>query len=79
MEITYKINTKITTEQFLKLLKESTLGERRPIEDYECINGMLKNSNLVVSAWHENKLIGIARSLTDFHYACYRLYVICSG
>ena len=60
MEITYKINTIITTEQFLELLKESTLGERRPIDDYECINGMLKNSNLVVSAWYKNKLIGIA-------------------
>ena len=71
MEIIYKINATITTEQFLALLKESTLGERRPIEDYECINGMLKNSNLVISAWYENKLIGIARSLTDFHYACY--------
>lgn len=71
MEITYKTNATITTEQFLGLLKESTLGERRPIEDYECIHGMLKNSNLVVSAWHKNKLIGIARSLTDFHYACY--------
>jgi len=65
MEISYKINATITTEQFLELLKESSLGERRPIEDYECIKGMLKNSNLVVSAWDDNKLIGIARSLTD--------------
>jgi len=71
MEITYKINTVITTEQFLELLKESTLGKRRPIEDYDCIDGMLKNSNLVVSGWHEGKLVGIARSVTDFHYACY--------
>jgi predicted N-acetyltransferase YhbS len=32
---------------------------------------MLANSNLVVSAWHGGELIGIARSMTDFHYACY--------
>jgi len=71
MEIIYKLNTVITTEQFLELLNESTLGERRPIEDYDCIKGMLKNSNLVITAWDKNKLIGIARSVTDFHYACY--------
>ncbi len=32
---------------------------------------MIKNSNLIVSAWDSDKLIGIARSMTDFHYACY--------
>jgi predicted N-acetyltransferase YhbS len=25
----------------------------------------------VVTAWHGEKLIGIARSMTDFYYACY--------
>lgn len=71
MDIEYKINTPVTTEQFLELLKESTLGERRPVDDYECIKGMLENSNLVVTAWDGNNLIGISRALTDFHYACY--------
>lgn len=32
---------------------------------------MLLNSNLIVSAWHNDQLVGIARSITDFHYACY--------
>ncbi len=32
---------------------------------------MMKNSNLMVTAWDDEKLIGIARSMTDFHYACY--------
>ncbi len=71
MDIEYKINKPVTTEQFITLLKESTLGERRPIDDKECIEGMIANSNLVVSAWYEDRLIGIARSVTDFHYACY--------
>ena len=71
MNIDYKINKSITTDQFISLLKASTLAERRPIEDRECIQGMISNSNLTVSAWIDNKLIGIARSVTDFHYACY--------
>jgi len=33
--------------------------------------GMVSHSNLIVSAWDESLLVGIARSVTDFHYACY--------
>lgn len=71
MEITYKINEPITTGQFISLLEQSTLGERRPIEDRECMKGMITNSNLMVTAWNKELLVGIARSVTDFHYACY--------
>ena len=71
MDIEYKINTPVTTEQFIELLKRSTLAERRPINNYACIDGMINNSNLMISAWNNDKLIGIARSVTDFHYACY--------
>ncbi|VAW53806.1 Acetyltransferase, GNAT family [hydrothermal vent metagenome] len=71
MDIEYKINIEITTEQFIQLLQDSTLGERRPIDNFDCMQGMINNSNLIVSAWKNKKLIGIARSVTDFHYACY--------
>ena len=71
MIIDYKTNTEISTDQFIDLLHRSGLGERRPVEDRECMNGMVENSNLVVTAWDGEKLIGIARSMTDFHYACY--------
>lgn len=71
MSIEYKINAPVSTDQFIGLLRESTLGERRPIEDRECMEGMVKNSNLLVTAWQGDTLIGIARSMTDFHYACY--------
>ena len=71
MSIEYKINEPVTTEQFVTLLKSSTLGERRPVDDYECLEGMISNSNLIVSAWQNGNLVGVARSVTDFHYACY--------
>jgi GNAT superfamily N-acetyltransferase len=71
MGIKYKITESITLEQFIELLKSSTLGERRPINDRVCLEGMISNSNLIVSAWDNGELIGIARSITDFHYACY--------
>lgn len=71
MTIEYKINVPVSADQFIELLCESTLGKRRPVDDRECMEGMVKNSNLMVAAWHDDKLIGIARSMTDFHYACY--------
>lgn len=71
MSIEYKINAPVSADQFIGLLRESTLGERRPIEDRECMEGMVNNSNLMVTAWYGGELIGIARSMTDFHYACY--------
>ena len=71
MDITYQINTPITTDQFIDLLRQSTLAERRPVDDRQCMEGMVNNSNLMVTAWDDTKLVGIARSMTDFHYACY--------
>ncbi|NVJ61069.1 MAG: GNAT family N-acetyltransferase [Gammaproteobacteria bacterium] len=71
MNIEYKINHSINTDDFITLLKESTLGERRPVDDRDCMEGMISNSNLTVSAWDGEKLIGISRCMTDFHYACY--------
>lgn len=67
----YKVNFEVSSAQFIDVLKRSTLGERRPIDDLTCIDGMLKHANLTVTAWNMNKLIGIARSVTDFYYVCY--------
>ena len=71
MSIEYKVNIPISSTQFIELLNKSALGKRRPVDDVECMAGMVRNSNLMVTAWDGNRLIGIARSMTDFHYACY--------
>lgn len=71
MGIDFKVNKPISTDQFIGLLESSTLGERRPVQDRACMEGMASNSNLIVSAWDGSELVGIARSVTDFHYACY--------
>ena len=71
MEVEYKYNHTIDADQFLELLKTSTLAERRPVENPTCIQGMLDNANLTYSAWIGDKLVGIARCMSDFHYCCY--------
>jgi GNAT superfamily N-acetyltransferase len=71
LDIEYTVNQSITTDQFINLLNASTLGLRRPVDDRACVEGMLKHGNLLVTAWHEEKLVGVARSVTDFYFACY--------
>jgi predicted N-acetyltransferase YhbS len=70
-EIQYQIDKEIRVEDFVDVLRRSTLGERRPIDDLECMRGMLEHADLLVTAWDGEILVGVSRSVTDFHYACY--------
>lgn len=83
-QVTYQINSAITPEQFTDMLSKSSLGARRPLDNYYVIKGMLDNADLLVTVWvneeHEEavnnsesnkKLIGVARCVTDFSYCCY--------
>ena len=69
--IEYKINIPLSVEQYRTLLNRTTLGVRRPLNESERIDSMLKHANLIISAWDNDELIGVARSLTDFSYCCY--------
>lgn len=70
-DIDYAVNQPITVDEFIALLDCSTLGQRRPVDDRECLRGMLENANLLVTASHQGRLVGVARSVTDFTYCCY--------
>ena len=69
--IEYKDDVKITKEQFIQILKDSTLSERRPVNDPERIDKMLKNADLTITAWDGDLLVGVSRSITDFSYCAY--------
>ena len=71
MNIEYRDDAKITVEAAIDLYRRSTLGERRPVDRPDLFADMLSNASLVISAWHGKRLIGIARSLTDFSYVAY--------
>ena len=71
MDVTFSHESKITPSQFVDLLRRSGLAERRPVEDSACVEGMLQNANLLVTAWQGDHLVGVARSVTDFNYCCY--------
>lgn len=71
MTIDYRDNAAISVEAAIDLYRRSTLGERRPVDRPDIFEGMLKHANLTITAWHADRLVGIARSLTDFTYVAY--------
>jgi len=71
MELTYTTKKLISVESYVDLISSTSLKDRRPLNDYERIEQMLKNASLTVTSWDGNELVGIARSVTDFAYCCY--------
>jgi ribosomal protein S18 acetylase RimI-like enzyme len=69
MNITYRTDITPATEDIIAVYNSS--GITRPTTDVERITRMYKNSNLVVTAWQNDQLVGVARSVTDFCYSCY--------
>jgi predicted N-acetyltransferase YhbS len=69
MEITYKYNTLPTAQQIIELYESAELP--RPTKDPERIKKMFENSNLVVTAWNGDKLVGVSRTITDWVWSSY--------
>lgn len=69
--IDYRIGNDLDVDEMIELYRASTLGERRPVDERERMTAMLKNANLVVTAWEGKLMVGISRSMTDFVYATY--------
>jgi len=71
MNIEYRDNASLSAEEAIDLFRRSTLSERRPVGRPDIFEGMLKNASLVITSWDGSRLVGIARTLTDFSYVAY--------
>lgn len=69
--LTYRTNHPVSRAQFITLLQKTSLGARRPLAEAERIDAMLQNADLLISAWDDDRLVGIARAVTDYAYCCY--------
>ncbi|MCP3809950.1 MULTISPECIES: GNAT family N-acetyltransferase [unclassified Paenibacillus] len=69
MDITYKNHKDVSVEDVIRVFRTS--GIVRPIDQPERIQMMISNADILLSAWHGNKMIGIARGLTDWSFCCY--------
>lgn len=67
--IIYKVNETVTATELSHVFKSS--GIKRPSDDLNRLQRMIENSNLFITAWDNDVLIGVARAITDFAYSCY--------
>lgn len=70
MEIEYK-ETLPAVDTIMGFFHDSDYFPIRDKQDADRIDRMFRNADLLVTAWDGDKLVGIARSLTDFCYCCY--------
>jgi len=70
-QISYEVEPNLSAHEFIDVLEASTLATRRPVSDRPRIEGMLAHADLIISARVGPRLVGVARSVTDFHYCCY--------
>lgn len=69
MMLEYRIDAPLLPEEVSEVFRSS--GIKRPSEDLERIRKMIDNADITVTAWEGERLVGIARAITDFSYCCY--------
>ena len=72
MRFRYALEPTLSPNEFIDVLRRSTLAERRPVDNLQTIAGMLANADIILTARSEaNLLLGVSRSITDYHYCTY--------
>ena len=65
------VGNDVDLDSLIDVYVDSTLGTRRPVDDRDRMAAMFANANLVVTAWEGDRMVGVARSLSDFAYVTY--------
>ena len=68
---TYANELQLTAAEFVDVLRRSTLGERRPLDDPARMDAMLRNADIIMTARCDGLLVGIARAVSDFSFCTY--------
>jgi ribosomal protein S18 acetylase RimI-like enzyme len=71
VEIVYKTETIPEIEEIIDLYNFSDYFPIDNKEDVARIKKMHKNADIIATAWDKGKLVGLARSISDFCYCCY--------
>jgi ribosomal protein S18 acetylase RimI-like enzyme len=70
--VVLKVEPELSGYEFVDVLHRSGLSERRPVGNPAIIRGMLEHADLIVTARTvDGLLVGVARSISDFHYCTY--------
>jgi GNAT superfamily N-acetyltransferase len=70
-EVLYAVEPELSADEFVDVLRRSTLAERRPVDSPERIAAMLRHADLIVTARLNRELVGVSRALTDYSFCTY--------
>ena len=71
MDVSYQLEPDLAVDEFVDVLRRSTLAERRPVDEPETLRGMLSQADIIVTARVARQLVGVARAISDFSYCTY--------
>ena len=71
MDIVYASEPNLSAESFRDILIASTLAERRPANDLQRLDKMLRHAGIIITARDGKRLAGVSRAITDLSYCCY--------
>ena len=71
MSVRFTLDERPTAAQFIALLEAAGIAHRRPVDRPEVIQAALDGSQVVITAWDGDELVGALRAITDFHLHCY--------
>lgn len=69
--IEYQVEPDLSVDDFISVLKSSTLAERRPMDDRDRLTRMLAGASLIITARSGGQIVGVSRALTDGAYSTY--------
>ncbi len=69
MTTIYAREDNLGADEYIDVANKS--GINRPVGDRDRIERMLAHANLILTARQDGRLVGFARSLTDFCFCCY--------
>lgn len=69
MNTVYAREDHLGADEYIEVVRKS--GLVRPIDDRGRVERMLAHANLIVTARQDGRLVGFARSLSDFSFCCY--------
>jgi ribosomal protein S18 acetylase RimI-like enzyme len=71
-DILYAVEPRLAANDFVDILRRSTLAARRPVDEPAVIAGKLAHAGVIVTArTPDGRLVGVSRAITDFSYCAY--------
>lgn len=71
MHVVYALEPQLDAGEYIAVLKRTTLGARRPVDEPVRIATMIAEADVLLTARVDGRLAGVSRALTDYSFATY--------